>query len=54
MNSDFWKDIVAAIDHNYNTSAFKGMLITYAIIKSLSVVETEDHIRNHYFTISVG
>uniref|UniRef100_A0A6Q2Y530 5'-nucleotidase domain-containing protein 1 n=1 Tax=Esox lucius TaxID=8010 RepID=A0A6Q2Y530_ESOLU len=23
VNSDFWKDIVAAIDHNYNTSAFK-------------------------------
>lgn len=25
MNSDFWKDMVAAIDHNYKTSAFKGM-----------------------------
>lgn len=24
VNSDFWKDMVAAIDHNYNTSAFKG------------------------------
>ncbi|XP_024275657.1 5'-nucleotidase domain-containing protein 1 isoform X1 [Oncorhynchus tshawytscha] len=23
VNSDFWKDMVAAIDHNYNTSAFK-------------------------------
>ncbi|CDQ64366.1 unnamed protein product [Oncorhynchus mykiss] len=29
VNSDFWKDMVAAIDHNYNTSAFKGRLITY-------------------------
>lgn len=26
MNSDFWKDMIAAIDHNYNTSAFKGTL----------------------------
>ncbi|ROL08869.1 5'-nucleotidase domain-containing protein 1 [Anabarilius grahami] len=25
ITSDFWKDIVAAIDHNYNTSAFRGM-----------------------------
>lgn len=25
VNSDFWKDMLAAIDHNYNTSAFKGM-----------------------------
>lgn len=24
VNSDFWKDMIAAIDHNYNTSAFKG------------------------------
>ncbi|MEQ2185858.1 5'-nucleotidase domain-containing protein 1, partial [Goodea atripinnis] len=24
VNSDFWKDMVAAIDHNYNTSAFKA------------------------------
>ncbi|KAJ3607149.1 hypothetical protein NHX12_026663 [Muraenolepis orangiensis] len=24
VNSEFWKDVVAAIDHNYNTSAFKG------------------------------
>lgn len=24
VNPDFWKDMVAAIDHNYNTSAFKG------------------------------
>lgn len=24
VNSDFWKDMLAAIDHNYNTSAFKG------------------------------
>ncbi|XP_061785499.2 5'-nucleotidase domain-containing protein 1 isoform X2 [Nerophis lumbriciformis] len=23
VNSDFWKDMVAAIDHNYNTSAFR-------------------------------
>lgn len=26
VNSDFWKDMIAAIDHNYNTSAFKGTL----------------------------
>uniref|UniRef100_A0AAV2K6V6 Uncharacterized protein n=1 Tax=Knipowitschia caucasica TaxID=637954 RepID=A0AAV2K6V6_KNICA len=24
VTADFWKDMVAAIDHNYNTSAFKG------------------------------
>ncbi|KAL0967333.1 hypothetical protein UPYG_G00250940 [Umbra pygmaea] len=32
VNSDFWKDIVAAIDHNYNTSAFKGRLIACSIV----------------------
>lgn len=26
VNSDFWKDMIAAIEHNYNTSAFKGTL----------------------------
>ncbi|XP_035534972.1 5'-nucleotidase domain-containing protein 1 [Morone saxatilis] len=29
VNSDFWKDMVAAIDHNYNTSAFKEDAGTY-------------------------
>uniref|UniRef100_A0A8C5DRT7 5'-nucleotidase domain-containing protein 1 n=1 Tax=Gouania willdenowi TaxID=441366 RepID=A0A8C5DRT7_GOUWI len=29
VNSDFWKDMVAAIDHNYNTSAFKDDTGTY-------------------------
>lgn len=24
VTPDFWKDMVAAIDHNYNTSAFRG------------------------------
>ncbi|XP_069052372.1 5'-nucleotidase domain-containing protein 1 [Lepisosteus oculatus] len=27
--SDFWKDMIAAIDHNYNTSAFKENAGTY-------------------------
>lgn len=27
VTPDFWKDMVAAIDHNYNTSAFRGMQI---------------------------
>ncbi|KAJ4929163.1 hypothetical protein JOQ06_004782 [Pogonophryne albipinna] len=26
VNSDFWKDMVAAIDHNYKTSAFKVLV----------------------------
>ncbi|XP_061667715.1 5'-nucleotidase domain-containing protein 1 isoform X2 [Syngnathoides biaculeatus] len=29
VNSDFWKDMVAAIDHNYNTSAFREDAGTY-------------------------
>nr|XP_020468542.1 5'-nucleotidase domain-containing protein 1 isoform X1 [Monopterus albus] len=29
VNFDFWKDMVAAIDHNYNTSAFKEDAGTY-------------------------
>ncbi|XP_040925434.1 5'-nucleotidase domain-containing protein 1 isoform X3 [Betta splendens] len=29
VNSDFWKDMLAAIDHNYNTSAFKEDAGTY-------------------------
>uniref|UniRef100_A0A8C1KQC2 5'-nucleotidase domain-containing protein 1 n=1 Tax=Cyprinus carpio TaxID=7962 RepID=A0A8C1KQC2_CYPCA len=29
ITSDFWKDIVAAIDHNYNTSAFREDTGTY-------------------------
>uniref|UniRef100_A0AAX7V922 5'-nucleotidase domain-containing protein 1 n=1 Tax=Astatotilapia calliptera TaxID=8154 RepID=A0AAX7V922_ASTCA len=29
VNSDFWKDMVAAIDHNYNTSAFRDDAGTY-------------------------
>uniref|UniRef100_A0A7N9B208 5'-nucleotidase domain-containing protein 1 n=1 Tax=Mastacembelus armatus TaxID=205130 RepID=A0A7N9B208_9TELE len=29
VNSDFWKDMVAAIEHNYNTSAFKEDTGTY-------------------------
>ncbi|XP_077442984.1 5'-nucleotidase domain-containing protein 1 isoform X1 [Stigmatopora argus] len=29
MNSDFWKDMMAAIDHNYNTSAFREDSGTY-------------------------
>lgn len=34
VNSDFWKDMLAAIDHNYNTSAFKGkpLLISYVFL----------------------
>uniref|UniRef100_A0A8C6SLA0 5'-nucleotidase domain-containing protein 1 n=1 Tax=Neogobius melanostomus TaxID=47308 RepID=A0A8C6SLA0_9GOBI len=29
VNSEFWKDMIAAIDHNYNTSAFKEDAGTY-------------------------
>uniref|UniRef100_A0A8C5CDV7 5'-nucleotidase domain containing 1 n=1 Tax=Gadus morhua TaxID=8049 RepID=A0A8C5CDV7_GADMO len=29
VNAEFWKDMVAAIDHNYNTSAFKEDAGTY-------------------------
>ncbi|XP_037541993.1 5'-nucleotidase domain-containing protein 1 [Nematolebias whitei] len=29
VNSDFWKDMLAAIEHNYNTSAFKDDSGTY-------------------------
>uniref|UniRef100_A0A672I0A3 5'-nucleotidase domain-containing protein 1 n=1 Tax=Salarias fasciatus TaxID=181472 RepID=A0A672I0A3_SALFA len=29
VNSDFWKDMLAAIDHNYNTSAFRDDTGTY-------------------------
>lgn len=35
VNSEFWKDMVAAIDHNYNTSAFKGMYFIQNICDGL-------------------
>ena len=34
VNAEFWKDMVAAIDHNYNTSAFKGEPSTSTLIFS--------------------
>lgn len=29
VTSDFWKDMIASIDHNYNTSAFRGELARF-------------------------
>ncbi|KAJ8356027.1 hypothetical protein SKAU_G00188210 [Synaphobranchus kaupii] len=29
VTSEIWKDMLAAIDHNYNTSAFKGKLMLF-------------------------
>lgn len=31
VTSEIWKDMLAAIDHNYNTSAFKGKLMLFLL-----------------------
>lgn len=38
VNSDFWKDMIAAIEHNYNTSAFKGTLYLKHINTNLTSI----------------
>uniref|UniRef100_A0A8C1MC05 5'-nucleotidase domain containing 1 n=1 Tax=Cyprinus carpio TaxID=7962 RepID=A0A8C1MC05_CYPCA len=47
ITSDVWKDIVAAIDHNYNTSAFRAMCVSY-----LQVVYFGDSMHSDMFPAS--
>ncbi|TNN85374.1 5'-nucleotidase domain-containing protein 1 [Liparis tanakae] len=50
VNSDFWKDMVAAIDHNYNTAAFKDA-ITFLIgdldVDSVTAVQHKNSTAGH-------
>ncbi|XP_010154611.1 PREDICTED: 5'-nucleotidase domain-containing protein 1-like, partial [Eurypyga helias] len=35
---DFWKDMVAAIQHNYKISAFKVLLVIVILITNIAIL----------------
>lgn len=52
VNPEFWKDMVAAIDHNYNTSAFKGTHFHPSLpvfLTGSSVKKNKRHMMHRFF-----